>query len=143
MRCPRCPTSEFGAAQCISNRKAKLVLTYSRQTPRQFKVQAKNVVGKPSPGYLGARTVVRPERFELPTYCSGGLAARQINNLARLAWSEIRLYLCGFLTPCPTAHPSENKRPLGTILGTVGTRESVVPLGVWLPRWVASVRSED
>jgi hypothetical protein len=25
----------------------------------------------------------------------------------------------------------------------VGTRESVVPLGVWLPRWVASVRSED
>ena len=35
MRCPRFPTSDFGAAQCISNRKAKLVLTYSRQTPRQ------------------------------------------------------------------------------------------------------------
>src|ERR1035438_8090109 len=34
MRCPRFPTSDFGAAQCISNRKAKLVLTYSRQTPR-------------------------------------------------------------------------------------------------------------
>src|ERR1039457_5312386 len=35
MRCPRFPTSDFGAAQCISNRKAKLVLTYSRQTPRR------------------------------------------------------------------------------------------------------------
>ena len=33
MRRPRFPTSDFGAAQCISNRKAKLVLTYSRQTP--------------------------------------------------------------------------------------------------------------
>ena len=36
MRCPRFPTSDFGAAQCISNRKAKLVLTYSRQTPSWF-----------------------------------------------------------------------------------------------------------
>src|ERR1035437_280280 len=35
MRCPRFPTSDFGAAQCISNRKAKLVLTYSRQTPSE------------------------------------------------------------------------------------------------------------
>jgi hypothetical protein len=26
--------------------------------------------------------MVRPERFELPTYCSGGLVAQEINNLA-------------------------------------------------------------
>src|ERR1017187_645474 len=40
MRCPRFPTSDFGAAQCISNRKAKLVLTYSRQTPRVIRLQS-------------------------------------------------------------------------------------------------------
>ena len=39
MRCPRFPTSDFGAAQCISNRKAKLVLTYSRQTPSAGRYQ--------------------------------------------------------------------------------------------------------
>ena len=40
MRCPRFPTSDFGAAQCISNRKAKLVLTYSRQTPSSESAEA-------------------------------------------------------------------------------------------------------
>src|ERR1039457_4200821 len=47
MRCPRFPTSDFGAAQCISNRKAKLVLTYSRQTPRRafFKTGIAGAVG--------------------------------------------------------------------------------------------------
>jgi hypothetical protein len=37
--------------------------------------------------------LVRPERFELPTYCSGGLTSRQINNLDELVWSEIRQHL--------------------------------------------------
>src|ERR1035441_7008217 len=50
----------------------------------------------------GRISLARPERFELPAYCSGGLAARQINDLAQFAWSEIRLYLCGFLTPALT-----------------------------------------
>jgi len=36
--------------------------------------------------------LARPERFELPTYCSGGLAARVINSLATLVRSEIRQY---------------------------------------------------
>ena len=57
--------------------------------------------GEANPGHLRLRTVVRPERFELPTYCSGGLAAREINGLARLAWSEIRQYLCGVLASMP------------------------------------------
>jgi hypothetical protein len=30
----------------------------------------------------GGGSVVRPERFELPTYFSGGLDAQEINNLA-------------------------------------------------------------
>jgi hypothetical protein len=30
------------------------------------------------------KRMARPERFELPTYCSGGLAARRMNNLQRI-----------------------------------------------------------
>jgi len=35
--------------------------------------------------------LVRPERFELPTYCSGGHTAREINGLAGLGliWSGL------------------------------------------------------
>src|ERR1039458_6352728 len=47
MRCPRFPTSDFGAAQCISNRKAKLVLTYSRQTPRAGQLPRQSHVSSP------------------------------------------------------------------------------------------------
>jgi hypothetical protein len=38
---------------------------------------------------------VRPERFELPTYCSGGITAQEINHLAKLAQVCASLYLCG------------------------------------------------
>jgi len=31
------------------------------------------------------KEMVRPERFELPTYCSGGDAAREINDLEKFA----------------------------------------------------------
>ena len=62
------------------------------------------------------RTLERPERFELPTYGSGGLAARETKSLARLVWSEIRQYLWGFLTPCPHCKPTANKQPVGTMI---------------------------
>jgi len=42
---------------------------------------------------IAESTLARPERFELPAYCSGGLAAQEINNLAPFAGSGIRWYL--------------------------------------------------
>jgi hypothetical protein len=41
--------------------------------------------------------MVRPERFELPTYCSGGLTARIINTLAAFVSVAIRLRKRGFM----------------------------------------------
>jgi len=38
--------------------------------------------------------MARPERFELPTYCSGGLAARKTNNLHRARWIATKCYKC-------------------------------------------------
>src|ERR1019366_7608230 len=48
-------------------------------------------------GLVGARG------FEPPTPCAQGLVSRGINELAPFAWSEIRLYLYGFLTAYPMA----------------------------------------
>jgi hypothetical protein len=69
-------------------------------------------------GLVGARG------FEPPTPCAQGLDARTFNDLARFVRSEIRQYLCGFLTPSlqsvqtdPTMHWAQNwaqpKLPFG------------------------------
>ena|ERR1700686_268244 len=52
--------------------------------------------------------MVRPERFELPAYCFGGLPAQEINKLGRVAWGDNEQHSCGFcrgsvwsnVTPC-------------------------------------------
>ena len=63
--------------------------------------------------------MVRPERFELPTCCSGGLAARQTNNLARLVGVALVLVNAKLQQAVPHQIKNRYKPPLGTILGTV------------------------
>ena len=66
-----------------------IVSEMGEEVPQANRIQPKQVVGIQRLDPRAATILARPERFELPTYCSGGLAARQINDLARLVRSEI------------------------------------------------------
>jgi hypothetical protein len=63
------------------------------------------------------RGLVRPERFELPACCFGGLPAQKINNLAGIAWSDNEQYSCGFAR-IPLFRLSLHVNPSGSVLGT-------------------------
>src|SRR5271156_2083038 len=79
--------------------------------------------------------LVRPERFELPTYCSGGLAARETNNLARFVRSCTQQYFIAVPAFFPVMHTCPYKPPLGTELGTAHAicQQCFRPPGAALP----------
>src|ERR1039458_9612522 len=67
---------------------------------------------------LRGRITVRPERFGLPTYCSGGLAAPIINTLPRFAGVEICLVDTDLRPAQTPAKQTQIGPPLGTIMST-------------------------
>jgi hypothetical protein len=69
--------------------------------------------------------MARPERFELPACCFGGLHAQKINDLAGIAWGDIEQYSYGFArAPLSSLllHVTPSGLVLGTNLGTVFKR---------------------
>src|SRR5881398_539061 len=72
--------------------------------------------------------MARPERFELPTYCSGGLAARRTNNLDHVLRN---------VTECPRCYAQQVFPPIWRHSVTLGK------VWWWAQNWAQSRRSKQ
>ena len=99
----------LGSLDIHQNRKAFFFAADQFHGPDSF--QASN-------GRNLRRDLVRPERFELPTYCSGGHVAQEINKLAGFVRSWSNQHQSWLLVLSVHRNTSRRNSTMGTILVT-------------------------